>query len=866
MAANFIRQCNIRLDELLGLTSKATQSNDPQVKDMLQVASLLTEMDFDSEIAPRADIRSRWLRQTQKSNPSYSLGTFFMFRWKWIFIFVLLILVAAFRQPVFAAVSRALGYVYVSYVGFLPRDSTFLLKQPTFQEHDGQAVTAARGMAVAENVILFLEFSDVARPVDGAWLETASGQKLELVQWEYFPNTANSRGVKMIFPPLPSGITQTTLSLREGWHLPLDWIPASQSNLPDTRVVPYVSATQESASSFDLCVEKHGINLCVLAATGSGENTLVLVKAESRKPDLIPGDMVGLLTWQTENGQVTLQDEQGNIFPMNSEQDGTLTFPPLPADQKVTLTIPALLATVDVPDQNIVVDMGDNPQSDAVIPLDVNIQVLSATVHFSNATFVGDGVNSLRLTLNADDLIQTVDGVTPISFELGKPDRVDDLYGSGILSGSKDIFIELVRPSGKITGKLTIPIVRATVAINGPFEFNFKITNDSSLTPTPAEVDPNIFSPAPTPTSLPLDDYSYKGEMWKSGDLIFTVYNGKKSDLYAFTPDLDSQPRLVATLPSAVAQVYIHPDTQGIDYLAGSHEFRDGFNYIDNIHLYRLRFAEGRPRLLYSFTPNPTDLVGTAVEGSWSYDGRYAIFRYAKSIPGNNGWKFLWMDMACPAGEDCAPHEIVLDRNLELFKAYFAPADYRILFTGSDTSATGEPDLFMLDFDPASTNTHIVNLTSNSSSFADDVGVSPAIWTPDGSIFTLCHDGQMSTLFCYVDPKVGNIISGADYAEHISNYQLSSSGKQVLAVVINHDAPGKGILEIRLFDLNGNAGPAFATNRMFNVVVMSTSEQYLAYVPEYSDQLNMIDLLSEKTVLIYTSDGQWAISWAGWVR
>lgn len=252
------------------------------------------------------------------------------------------------------------------------------------------------------------------------------------------------------------------------------------------------------------------------------------------------------------------------------------------------------------------------------------------------------------------------------------------------------------------------------------------------------------------------------------------------------------------------------------------------------------------------------------MEGNWSLDGRYAVFRYVSPAPGDNAWNFLWMDMACPPEGDCAPHEIALDQNLELFKACFAPAGDRILFTGSDTSGTGKPDLFLLEFDPAGANSSFVNLTANSSGFADDVGVSPAVWAPDGSIFTLCTDRGVASMFCPVDPNNGDIRSGAGYTEHIFQYQLTPSGKQVLAVVIDHAAPGKGLLELHLFDLDGHAGPALATDRLINVVAMSLSEQYLAYVPEYADELRLIDLLSGNTTQVYTSAMQWSLTWAGW--
>ena len=293
------------------------------------------------------------------------------------------------------------------------------------------------------------------------------------------------------------------------------------------------------------------MNLCVLAATTSAENTSVLIQAQPTNPQLIAGNSIQELTWQTETWQVKLTDEQGNIFPMNSEQNGTLTFPPLAGKQNVTLSIPALLASAKIPEQNIAVNVGDNPQPDTVIPLNVNIQVLNTSVHFSRATFVGDGVNSLRLTLNADEPIQTIDGITPASLEIGKPDKVDDLFGSGMLAGSKDIFIELIRPNGKISGVINIPIVGAMVIVDGPFEFTFNLTDASSPAPTPAEADPNIFSPAPTSTPISLDGYLYSGQKLDRGDLLYAVWNGDQTDVYRTIPD-NNQPALFMTLPGTL--------------------------------------------------------------------------------------------------------------------------------------------------------------------------------------------------------------------------------------------------------------------------------------------------------------------------
>ena len=306
-------------------------------------------------------------------------------------------------------------------------------------------------------------------------------------------------------------MTQTTLVLPEGWRLPLAWIPASQSGLPDVQVIPYPKADAETPLPADACVEKNGMQLCVLAATTSPDATSILVQANSTNPALSPGDFWQGLVWQTETEPVTLRDAQGNTFLMDGAQGSTLLFPSPPGGQQVDLAVPDLLARVNIPEQTIVVDMGPDPQPDTVIPLDVSIQVLDMTVHFSEATFTGDGVNSLRLTLNADP-VQTVNGLTPASLELGKPDRVDDLYGTGMLMGSKDIFIELVRPHEKVTGPITIPVIGATLIVDGPFEFTFTLPDEQSISPTPAVANSNAFSPAPTATPLPFNQYYFSGQ------------------------------------------------------------------------------------------------------------------------------------------------------------------------------------------------------------------------------------------------------------------------------------------------------------------------------------------------------------------
>ena len=856
MTAKLIAQFNARLDELLGLNPNMSNANDPQIEAILQAARLLSEMDFDTELAPRAGIRSRWMQQTQRSSSNRSTRQLSTSRWAWVFILVILLsLLVAFRQPVFAAVSRIFGYIYISDVGFLPMDSTLMLEQPILQEHNGQTVTVTRGVATSENIILFLEFNDIARPVDGAWLETSAGERLELLQWQYSPNAPASRGIQIIFPRLPSDITQTTLTLPEGWHLPLTWIPASQSNLPDVRAVPYAEQTPEPSN---LCVEKHGLNLCVLAATTSTENTSVLIQAQSTNPQLIVGSTMQGLTWQTETEQVKLTDEQGNAFPMGSEQNGTLTFAPLAGNQKMTLTVPALLASVDIPDQSITVDVGDDPQPDTIIPLDVNIQVLNTTVHFSQATFVGDGVNSLRLTLNADEPLQAAGGLTPASLELGKPDRIDDLYGTGMLAGSKDIFIELIRPNGKITGVINIPIVGAMVIVDGPFEFTFNLTDALSPAPTPAEADPNIFSPAPISTPLLLDDYYYSGQKLDRGDLLYVVWNGDQTDIYQIIPS-NHPPILFITLPGHAYSLYLHPDNQGINYLAGKYNAEN--NSMDNTQVYVLRFDESKPRLL-PVAPARMDWP------TWSYDGRLLAFNAVMNTPGGNPEQIGWIDLNCEQAGECPIQYLNVPAEYELYAPEFSFDRYLLAINGANTE-TGAGDIYLTHFDENMQPVELQNLT-NTSQYGDEW----ATWLSGNTLAWICGQGDPGNetfSICLKDLSSNTesqIIFSFDDWYH---YGISTNGNFFWQNTINRQTEremqmwlyprngvGRLIVSAPTFDLD-YAQPSFSAN-----------EQYLAFVSTRES----FKTGNETLHIINTSNGQeltkidslYPVAWLGWVR
>jgi hypothetical protein len=794
----------------------------------------------------------------------------------WVVIgLVLLVLVTAFifRQPVLAAASRLFGYGYFPPVGFVQLDTARILNNPVKQEHAGNSLTVVRGLATPEHTILWLEYSDITQPADGAWLETPIAEHIVLSSWNWDPNQPNTKGIRLEFPPLPAGDTQTTLALPEGWRLPLTWIPASQSALSNVSIVlygePSTASTQATATSSEICDEHHDLKFCLLAATTTVENTSVLVKVQSANSKITPGDPYQGLVWSTATDPVTLRDEQGVVYPMTGQQGDNLTFPIIAArEQKVTLTIPAVLATVAIPEQIIRVDMGDNPQPDQVISLNADIQVLGTTVHFRKATFVGDGVNSLRLTLIAEP-VETKDGITPLMLQMSKPDRVDDLYGSGNLDGSKALFVELIRPQGKINGVLELPIVEATVILSGPFEFTFSLSQMTPQpSPTPAVVNPDTFSPAPTSTPLALDTYRFTGILPKTGDLLFTVINGETTSLYFSNPSNPSEIKQIATLPGQVYQVYLHPDGLGIDYLAGEQKIDNDTSYYRGAQLFTLQFADPAPRLLFTFPTGGDSVIGTEYVANWSFDGKLMAYQYYNSQqkPGEPFWKLGWMNMACRESGNCQGQEIQFPHGLDLYDPQFSPQGYSLMLEGSNSaSGSGADDIFLINFNQDGIPGNVVNLSNT-----DQINERVPHWNPKtGQVVALCpaDPSEAKKEICFYDPISGEQQDGAIInLYNPQDYQVFPQGDQGIVMNINPNAGGKGTLELLLLNFDGTVGPVLAGSRWFDGFNLSMDGNFLAYSEEGGKQLTLITLQTGASTTVYQCEVVGTISWMGWAK
>lgn len=834
-----------------------------------------------------AGLRQSLLQRVEKSaeqstlsqeQVNKKLSTRFISRKTWVTIGILLLIFLItfiFREPVLAAAGRLFGYGYFPQVGFIELDGAQILKSPIMQEHGESSLTVTSGLATRKKIILWLKFVKSDATAAGAWLETTSGERIDYSYWNYDSNQTDF--IRLEFPPLSPDIHQTTLMLPAGWQLPLTWIPATQSALPDVSVVQDSDGMTETdaltTQPTENCSEQHGIQVCLLAATVTGENTSILVTTDSSNPDMSPGDPFMGLAWVTEENPVTLRDGNGTIYLLSEQHGNTLVFPTLAAeDQNVTLTIPAIIAKVNMPDQIVRVDMGDDPQPDQEIAINADIQVLGSTVRFRKATFIGDGVNSLRVTLRAEPL-ETIDGITPYMLEMSKPDRIDDLYGSGGLAGSKGLFVELIRPQEKITGVLELPIVKASVIVEGPFEFTFSL---SQLTTPPASTpelaNPDTYSPAPTPTPLELDAYQFTGLLPKSGDLLFTIVNGDTTGLYFADPSNPTDIVQIARLPGQVYQVYLHPDGMGIDYLGGeqnnlSLDANDDV-YYGSAKLFTLQFADAKPRLLFIFKRRDTNAQGTEIQGDWSFDGK--LFAYQQfglqPKPGEGVWRTGWINLDCRESGNCQAQEFQLEKGLDLYNPQFSPQGNVLMLQGPDyNNGSGFPDLYQIEFNQDGVPGNVKNLSKT-----DQVDENSPRWNPKtNQIVSLCQEEvtKVNKLFCFYDSVSGERRTGAKInLNNPQNFQISLCGDQIIIMDINNSAGGKGVMELHAIDFDGNVGPVLASKRWFDEFTISANGKELAYFQDQRMGLNILSISSGTLTSVYSTNSVGAVSWMGWVN
>lgn len=877
-----VRAFNKKLDQLLR-GEAVTETSSQQEYDSLVFAYELAQAEFTDQIAPRPDLQARWraaASQRQAPRPKPFSLNLRIAAWAGAAVLVVMLLLV-YREPALASLGRLLGYTYIPQVGFVKLESARVLRTAVAQVHEGQSLTVDRGVIGERDTQIWLEFSDEARPVEGAWLETPDGTRYELQWWDYEPDVPGTTGVRMSFEALPEGVTNVTLALPEGWRIPLDWVPADESDLPpaDLPVItetPTPEGDQPTPESTPVgqiltpCVLASEINVCVQATARTQDGLDILLAGQSSGALLPGGDNgMNLVDPVMKGLPVQLTDAQGKVYalseylPTTDMGEGrigtTLRFQGAQgATGPFQLVLPAWYARVLL-DETIVVDIGEAPSVGQVIPLDATVNVAGVVVHFSQAIVEGDGVSRMTLRLVSDPFTSQ-NGITPFVIEMGKPDAVQDGYGYGSGDGVLELRVELMQQSGLVTGEIGLPLIGATVFVDGPHQLSFDTPLvDATPKPTPEVIDGGEFNPLPTGEPLSMDSFNYSGRALQAGDLLVVTAGEETSTLSVGNPQQGIAVETLATLPGQVLSLYVHPDRQGVDYITGVIDAGRGNLYQQ---LYTLRFAEGSPNLLAG------SFERLAYSFVWSFDGRWLAYMAPRSGPGESDQhEVRLVDLSCRAAGGCASRAVTSPDNLHLYGPSWSPVEQRLLVQGAPPEQPfGMSDIYSVTVDPATGDATLLNLTESPQ--IDDWAPQ---WRADGSgIIYACWAAGMQNN--YYGLCQNNLTPGVDemlvkeLPFNMHSILLGSDGQTLFDRM---PVMERGTLRLRTYNLMSGETRVLiewpAVKGEFTEPSLAPNGLTLAVVEPGLTSLVAIDVQSLQATPIYTAQ-QGAITWNGWVR
>lgn len=724
-------------------------------------------------------------------------------RWVWVtVVLVIALLLFVFRQPVIASIGRLFGYAYMPEVGFVAVIEVRALENAVQQTHEGRSVTVTQGLATNYLTSLWVTFSDEARPVDGAWLESPEGHRYALENWNYSPDEAGTTGVVAYFPPLPESVNNVTLILPEGWHVPLKWVPGSESSLTpaNINVITPVSddeATPMEAISGEPCAETHGITFCIQAVAREGEDLLVLIESTATGPYSAGDRNFSMFTVLGEIENLILSDNTGQRFGVAEEREfsqgdqtkmiTTLTFPgAADVTGPLQLSLPAVLVSLPI-EEELIVDLGEDPQNGQVIPLDRTLTVDGYSVHFSQATIEGDRDTTLMLSIESDPFDNTLP-VRIFSLEPGRPEGVQDRYGGGVTGDSCSFRLQLYQYDAVMDGILQIPFLNATLKVRGPFVLTFEVPEEIvEPTPAPEVVDDAPYSPIPTGEPLSMESYYYSGEALRSEDLLSIEVVGGDSWIFAASPDEDLIQRHIAILPGEVMAIHPHTDLLGMDYITG---IRDESGNNQYHQLYSVRFTDNQPVLLIG------ELGQQAFGFDWSFDGRFLAYRTTQDAPGEpEQFTLQIVDLTCRTTAGCEPAPVYSSAGMGMF--VWSPVDYR-LGTMAESTGFQDSDIGLLSLDPETFEVTLENLTQ--SPLIRDFG--SLVWSPSGDrLFYPCEAG-LTEINEYSLCGVELAAPGDQVIEQLLPWNMHSIHMAAGRLIIDANAVmQEGQFRIRAYDL-----------------------------------------------------------------
>jgi len=839
------------------------------------MSDLVPTPQFEEEIraaitVPQANekfVKSLHNRLVQQAASQRKINRPFYLRPAWVITYIVFLVMIITTlvigpQKVYADFLKLFGYV--PGIGFVDLNQVRVLQNGVTQRHADQEVTAVRGLISPYGTDIWLEFNDEARPVADAWLETADGQRFTLLNWSYDPDKSGTHGVVMHFATLPESVNEVTLRLVEGWSLPLVWVQGSTGSIKPANIVlaPTEALAETSIPAPSLCSQALGVQFCIQAAVDTVDGLQVLLESTSGGQYTTgSGFSPSMFDFPGKKSAITLTTSDGHVYPVepNSIQVGgepsgsqsTLFFPGVQDLQgNFSLQISAVMLSVPLTDK-ISVNLGDHPTAGQALTIDKTIDVAGMPVHFSQAELIsGNFGNSLMLKITSDP-VETKDGVTPYNIDPGRPEGIQDRYGAGNEDGRLSLHIELIQQTGlePINGILDIPLVSASILVQGPFNLSFDAASVQELpTPQPPVVAESTFEPLPLGDPLPMGAYRYTGRALQSGDLLSITFDGENSTLYAASPSNSFTPEEVAVLPGEVLAVYASPDHQGIDYLTGDHNTQSAD--VAYRQLYTLRFGDPAPRLLSG------QFETSAYFFNWSFDGRFLAYEVTDDRPGQSFQRYVRiLDLSCRISGDCQPFTADTGSQ-DLFFMSWSPIDYRLALGGTPAEQKfGADDIFLLTLNPDNHQTTLTNLTQSPT--INDWA--PAQWTPEGNALLFpCETGKEAVneySLCR-----NNLVKGEDEVVtgklpwNMHSIHLGAGRWVVDAAVVMEN----GFFSLRSYDLQTGQESTIVKRSVVGKyqvdTAISADGQWLAaYIPEQGGLL-ALNVLTHTSVTVMPAD------------
>ncbi|MBE3112337.1 MAG: hypothetical protein IMZ46_17825 [Acidobacteria bacterium] len=344
-------------------------------------------------------------------------------RLMYVVLLAAILLLAAFHEPVLAALQRFAGYV--PGVGFVDLEHARLLSAPARVTREGITVQIDQAVALPDRTIIVLHTTGLPEGTVGPTSETTTPYSLwtdEGYNVSIYIAEVDYGAAHLEFGRLADSVHRLVLKLKhipgvpsgmfpQDWEIPFEFEDASS---PTTQALP-VPYSPEAAE-----VTRYGVTLRILEVAQGPSETALKWQASWEDPAWIPlgfsGGAMPALIDSTGRRYELLRGAQSStrstgVYAVPAVGDRpagtrytyeeTLGFAPAPPGTSPLTFHADGLEFAQPADSGFTIDLGDHPQVGDRIPQDVRFTVVGFELHLTSASIV-DMAPGIMIDLTAD--------------------------------------------------------------------------------------------------------------------------------------------------------------------------------------------------------------------------------------------------------------------------------------------------------------------------------------------------------------------------------------------------------------------------------------------------------------------------------